>query len=74
MGLNLFIFNVSLMLRASDVTQTAKSARSQENAASSGRFGNLRYAGSRNINVSLKTRHSVSVGFLRSLRCLLFNF
>jgi hypothetical protein len=32
------------------VAQTAKSARSQENAASSGRFGNLRYAGSRNIN------------------------
>jgi hypothetical protein len=37
------------MLRTVTVAQVAKPARSQENAASSGRFGNLRYAGPRSI-------------------------
>jgi hypothetical protein len=32
------------------VAQVAKPARSQESAAPSGRFGNLRYAGLRNIS------------------------
>jgi hypothetical protein len=38
------------MLRGSDVAQIAKSARSQVSAAFTGRFGNLRYVGPRNIN------------------------
>jgi hypothetical protein len=38
------------MLRAITVAQVAKPARSQENAAPSGRFGTLRYAGPHNIS------------------------
>jgi hypothetical protein len=38
------------MLRGSIVAQVAKPARSQAAAAFSGRFGNLRYAGPRNIS------------------------
>jgi hypothetical protein len=38
------------MLRGVTVAQVAKPARSQENAASSGRFGNLRYVGPYNIS------------------------
>jgi hypothetical protein len=38
------------MGRAITVAQTAKSARSQENAVPSGRFGNLRYVGVRPIS------------------------
>jgi hypothetical protein len=37
------------MGRASAVAQVAKPARSQENVAPSGRFGNLRYVGPRNL-------------------------
>jgi hypothetical protein len=39
-----------LMLRAVIVAQVAKPARLQENATSSGRFGNLRYVGPRNLS------------------------
>jgi hypothetical protein len=38
------------MSRGSIVAQIAKSARSLATAAFSGRFGNLRYVGSRNIS------------------------
>jgi hypothetical protein len=38
------------MGRAVTVAQVAKTARSRENAAFSGRFGNLRYVGPHNIS------------------------
>jgi hypothetical protein len=49
------------MLRGSVVAQIAKSARSQENAASSGRFGNPRYDGPRNISQDLEKDASAPV-------------
>jgi hypothetical protein len=48
--MKLKIKNYKLTLCGSDVAQVAKPARSQKSAAPTGRFGNLRYVGPRDIN------------------------
>jgi hypothetical protein len=60
------ILYYNLMLHAGAVAQVAKPARPEESATSTGRFGNLRYAGPRNISYNFPRFRAFAIKILFS--------